>query len=63
MYVKKYHSFKTAQYMFNSIYDKVLHNKDVDLINLFHPILGEYPNRSPKIKHPLVNNRIVDKSR
>ena len=30
------------------------------IINLYHPILGDYPNRSPKIEHPLVKNRIVD---
>ncbi|NJL55586.1 glycosyltransferase [bacterium] len=36
-YVEKYHSFATAQYLFGSIYDKILYGKDIDLMNLFHP--------------------------
>jgi hypothetical protein len=58
-YVEKYHGFDSAQYLFSNVIDYVYGKKD-SLINLYHPLLGEYPNRSPKIQHPLVNNRIVD---
>lgn len=58
-YVEKYHGLDSAQYLFTNVIDYVYGRKD-SLINLYHPLLGEYPNRSPKIKHPLMNNRIVD---
>jgi glycosyltransferase involved in cell wall biosynthesis len=57
-YVEKYHSNKTAQYVFGSIYDKLINNKDVDLMNLFHPILSPYNKELPFVKHPLVNNQL-----
>jgi len=57
-YVEKYHSFATAQYMFGKIYDQ-FNGGEIDCMTLFHPLLGEYPKRLPKIKHPLVNNNIV----
>jgi glycosyltransferase involved in cell wall biosynthesis len=60
-YVEKYHGLDSAQYLFENVFD-FIYGKKESIINLYHPILGEYPNRSPKIKHPLVNNRIVDKS-
>ena len=37
-YAEKYHSYAAAQYLFGSIYDKILYGKDVDLMNLFHPL-------------------------
>ena len=58
-YVEKYHGLDSAQYMFTNVIDYVYGKKE-SLINLYHPLLGEYPNRSPKIQHPLVNNHIVD---
>ena len=58
-YVEKYHGLDSAQYLFKNVIDYVYGRKE-SLINLYHPLLGEYPNRSPKIQHPLVNNRIVD---
>lgn len=58
-YVEKYHGLDSTQYLFTNVIDYVYGRKD-SLINLYHPLLGEYPNRSPKIKHPLINNRIVD---
>jgi hypothetical protein len=60
-YVEKYHGLDSAQYLFENVFDYIYGKKD-SIINLYHPILGEYPNRLPKIKHPLVNNRIVDES-
>jgi glycosyltransferase involved in cell wall biosynthesis len=58
-YVEKYHGLDSAQYLFTNVID-YLYGRKESLINLYHPILGEYPNRSPKIQHPLVNNKIVD---
>lgn len=58
-YVEKYHGLDSAQYLFSNVIDYAHGRKD-SLINLYHPLLSEYPNRSPKIKHPLINNRIVD---
>ena len=58
-YIEKYHGHDSAQYLFSNVIDYMYGKKD-SLINLYHPLLGEYPNRSPKIQHPLVNNRIVD---
>ena len=58
-YVEKYHGLDSAQYLFSNVIDYVYGRKE-SLINLYHPLLGEYPNRLPKIQHPLVKNRIVD---
>ena len=58
-YVEKYHGLDSAQYLFSNVIDYVYGRKG-SLINLYHPLLGEYPNRLPKIENPLVNNRIVD---
>jgi glycosyltransferase involved in cell wall biosynthesis len=58
-YVEKYHGLDSAQYMFSNVIDYVYGKKE-SLINLYHPLLGEYPNRSPKIQHPLVKNQIID---
>jgi hypothetical protein len=58
-YMEKYHGIDSAQYLFANVIDYVYSRRD-SLINLYHPLQGHYPNRSPKIEHPLVNNRIVD---
>ena len=58
-YAKKYHSFATGNFLFGKIYEKIWQNKDVDLLNMFHPLLEEsYNNQSPKIEHPLLKNKI-----
>ena len=41
-YVEKFHSNLSAQLIFGRIYEKIWHNKDVDLINYFHPLIGQY---------------------
>ncbi|MFM2062303.1 MAG: hypothetical protein RLZZ507_1973 [Cyanobacteriota bacterium] len=56
LYVEKYHSEVTTQYMFESIYQKIWFNKEVDLMNLFHPLKSEYNKTKPFVKHPLVEN-------
>lgn len=58
-YVEKYHDLDSAAYLFEAVVDYV-HKRRESLINLYHPILGEYPNRSAKIVSPLLNNKIVD---
>ncbi|MGQ0761918.1 MAG: glycosyltransferase family protein [Acidobacteriota bacterium] len=57
-YVEKYHSEDTAQYLFGAIYDKIWYNKNVDLMNLFHPLKSEYNRRKPLVQHPLVDSKL-----
>jgi hypothetical protein len=58
-YVEKYHSNNSAQFLFNNIYDKIWHSKDVDLMNLYHPLnKNSYNNQSALIKHPLIENKL-----
>lgn len=58
-YAEKYHSKETAQYMFGKIYEKIWFDKEVDLLNLFHPVKSEFNKRTPFIKHPLVENKFA----
>jgi hypothetical protein len=58
-YAEKYHGFRSAQHLFTSVLG-YLDGQDTNLLNLYHPLLGEYPNSSPRIEHPLLNNKIVD---
>jgi len=57
-FVCKYHSFASAQYLYGSIYAKILEGRDVDLMNLFHPLKSEYNRRTPHVAHPLVNSKL-----
>ena len=57
-YVEKYHSARTAQFLFSRIYDRIWHGKEGTLLNLFHPVIGEYAMDEPKVEHPLVENRL-----
>ena len=61
-YIEKYHSYAAAQYLFGSIYRKILGGEDVDLMNLFHPIKSEYVRSHFKVTHPLVENRLPSDS-
>lgn len=57
-YVEKYHGFDSSQYLFERVI-RYLQEGDRNLLwNLYHPLLGEYPNRLPKITHPLEKNRV-----
>ena len=58
-YVEKYHGLDSAQYLFTNVID-YLYGKRKSIINLYHPLLSEYTNRSPKVVSPLINNRIED---
>lgn len=63
-YAEKYHSYETAQYMFGKIYDKIWYGKDVDLMNMFHPLMPDsYNNSKPLVKHPLVENGLLPEHR
>ncbi|KQW22306.1 hypothetical protein ASC80_02620 [Afipia sp. Root123D2] len=53
-YAEKYHSYETAQYLFGSVYAKIVDGKDIDLMNLFHPLKSEFNKRRPRVDHPLV---------
>jgi hypothetical protein len=60
-YVEKYHSYKTSNFVFGKIYEKIWYEKDVDLMNLFNPLNPEsYNNQSAIIEHPLVKNKIPE---
>ncbi|MEP7221247.1 MAG: hypothetical protein ABI673_01125 [Novosphingobium sp.] len=56
-FAEKYQSYETARYMFRAVIDK-LEGKDVDIMNLFHPLLSEYNKRRPQVDHPLIENRL-----
>jgi len=58
-YVEKYHSYTAAQYLFGSIYRKLLDGEDVDLLNLFHPLTSSYNRQRPRVQHPLIENRLA----
>lgn len=60
-FCEKYHSFSSHQYLFGSIYAKILDGKDVELLNLFHPLKSEYNRLTPKVEHPLADNRLPPK--
>jgi hypothetical protein len=58
-YVSKYHSYKTAQYMFTKIYQKIWYNNEEDLMNMYHPLdPNSYNNKSDLIIHPLTENKV-----
>ncbi len=57
-YVEKYHSYEMAQYLFGSIYKKILGGQEIDLMNLFHPLTSEFNRRKPPVQHPLIENRL-----
>lgn len=61
-YAIKYNSYEAFLALFKEI-EKSIWKKDkkADPMNFFHPLKTDsYNNRHPKIKHPLINNRIVD---
>jgi hypothetical protein len=58
-YAEKYHGMDSAVYLFTEVVEYLLGRRE-SLINLYHPLVGDYPRRSPRIAHPLKNNRIAD---
>lgn len=60
-FTEKYHSYTSTRYFFNTVYDKIWYGNQVEFWKLYHPLISEsYNNKSPKIKHPLVNNRLPE---
>ena len=57
-YAEKYHSEETASYMFGAVYEKIWFGKDIDLMNLFHPLKSEYNHHRALVEHPLVENKL-----
>ncbi len=57
-YAEKYHSYETFQEFYRAI-DAFLFEQGPDLINFYHPILGNSKTVEKKIKTPLIDNRIV----
>ncbi len=58
-YAEKYHGYDSTQYLVGEIINFLLGKRD-SLINLYHPLLGEYSINKELIQHPLVNNKIID---
>ena len=58
-YAEKYHGLDSAVYLFTEVIEYLLGRRE-SLINLYHPLIGDYPRRAPRIDHPLQNNRIPD---
>ena len=61
LFVDKYHSYTSAQYMFSNIFKK-LEGEDIDLMNLYHPLKSEYV-KTNYIHTPLKNNKYVGPAR
>ena len=57
-YAEKYHSYDASAYLFSRVIE-FLYGERENVINLYHPLAGEYEQDRPKIQHPLVNSRIV----
>jgi glycosyltransferase involved in cell wall biosynthesis len=57
-YAEKYHGVDSAQFLFTNVVDFVTGKKD-SIQTLYHPLLGEYPRRMPRIKHPLKSSQLT----
>jgi len=54
-YAEKYHSHKTFQEFYEAV-DAFLFDNGPDLINFYHPIIGQSKTVEPKIKIPMISN-------
>ncbi len=59
LYVEKYHGLDSSAYLFTEVVEYLRGNRE-RLINLYHPLLGDYVRRSPRVENPLRLNRIVE---
>lgn len=41
-YVMKYHSYRAGNLMWGRIYEKIWYGEDVDTMNYFHPLIGDF---------------------
>ena len=46
-----------AKYIFSNVYEKILNGKNIDLMNVFHPLKSDYVKNN-KIIHPLKENTL-----
>ena len=58
-YAKKYHSADFARYLFSNIIGYIYEEKK-SIMDLFHPLKGNYLKNSKKIYPPLKNNKLID---
>jgi hypothetical protein len=61
-YATKYHSYSAAQYLFSSIYKHLSDPDSIDILWLYHPLLGDLCRSGSPVVHPLVRNRLVKSS-
>jgi glycosyltransferase involved in cell wall biosynthesis len=54
-YVERRHSPAACRELFEAIYSRIWHRKEVDLINLYHPLRGE--REAPPAESPRVASR------
>ena len=57
-YVEKYHSQHSAFKLFKRIYDKLFLDPELDILNIYHPIIGI--DTEKKIIHPLKYNKYIE---
>lgn len=50
LYVEKYHSYKSCQFLFDRIYRKIWNGENLDINHPFHPLKSEYESPIEKIK-------------
>ncbi len=58
-YAEKYHGWDSAQYLFENVLNFVYGRTD-SIINLYHPLIGEYPRRMARIINPLRKNKLPE---
>ncbi|MCW2763669.1 MAG: hypothetical protein JWR85_3870 [Marmoricola sp.] len=57
-YAEKYHGLDSSAHLFTAVID-YLYGRRESLVHLYHPLLGDYSRRRPRVEHPLIDNRIV----
>jgi hypothetical protein len=58
MYAEKYHSHETFQEFYRAT-DAYLFEQGPELINFYHPLIGQSMTVKDKLKTPLIDNQIV----
>ncbi len=58
-YAEKYHGLDSAAYLFGEVLEYIQGRRET-LLNMYHPLSGEWNHRLPKVNHPLVDNRIPE---
>jgi len=58
-YAIKYHSYQASKIFIKTIIDK-LNKPSEDIINFYHPIIGQYESEIPKIETGLNQNKLND---